>query len=57
MSDKSFNEALYEDRIHFMECSVCGEFIDMRDIDEVFQHEGEHKPRPDTIYSGSKRIN
>jgi hypothetical protein len=56
MSDKAFNDAEYEDRIHFMECGECGEMIDMRCLDEVFKHEGGHKERPDIQYTGSKRM-
>jgi hypothetical protein len=56
MSDKAFNEAESKDRIHFIKCQACGEMLDMRCLDEVFKHEGDHKERSDIQYTGSKRI-
>ena len=56
MSDKAFNEAGYADRKHFIQCCECGEWIDCRNLDEVFKHETDHKERPDIQYSGSRRV-
>jgi hypothetical protein len=44
------------DRQHFMQCRTCGEWFDMRNLDEVFKHETDHKDRPDIQYAGSKRV-
>ena len=38
MSDKTFNEAGYADRKHFIKCCECGEWIDCRSLEEVFKH-------------------
>ena len=33
---------------HFMECGVCGQMFDMRDLDDVGYHlNEEHEPRPE----------
>lgn len=29
---------------HFFQCSVCGGWVDMRDLGDVFAHEGPHEP-------------
>lgn len=56
MSQKSYADAAPEDRHHFITCGTCGEWIDCRSLDEVFQHETDHQPRPAIQYSGSKRV-
>ena len=56
MSQQAYEEASLEDRQHFMRCAVCGEWIDCRSLDEVFNHETDHKEHPDIQYGGSKRI-
>lgn len=30
---------------HMMSCTVCGQPFDMRHLDQVMLHEGDHKPR------------
>ncbi len=56
MSQRAYDEASPEDRIHFIKCGRCHEWIDCRDLDEVFSHETDHKPHPDIPYSGVRRI-
>ncbi len=29
---------------HYLECGECGHMIDLRDLGEVFEHEGPHLP-------------
>lgn len=55
MSTPSYNEADAEERKHFTQCRACGEWLDMRSLDEVFSHET-HQPQPDIQYSVSKRV-
>jgi len=55
MSNQSYQDASEADKIHFIDCGVCGEKLDCRDLDEIFQHE-DHKPHPDIQYSGSARM-
>ncbi len=55
MSDTAYQESSEADKIHFIDCAVCGEMIDCRDLDEICQHE-DHKPHPDIPYSGSRRM-
>ncbi len=52
MSQRAYDEATPDERIHFMRCNACGEWIDKRDLDEIFSHETDHKPHPDIQYSG-----
>lgn len=56
MSNSTYNESSETDRVHFIKCGACGEWLDCRDLDEIFSHETDHKPHPDIPYSGSKRI-
>lgn len=61
MSKQSYEEAPEEDRHHFMSCSVCHEMIDMRDLDEIFDHEVQGEmhgkgTRPDIQYSRSEKV-
>jgi hypothetical protein len=44
------------EKTHFYKCQQCGEMVDKRQLDEVLFHETNHKPRPDTQYGGSVRI-
>jgi hypothetical protein len=38
MRDHDYNRAEDEDRQHFIQCHVCGQWIDARDMDEVLLH-------------------
>ncbi len=55
MSNQSYDDAPDADKHHFVDCGVCGEKLDCRDLDEVLQHE-DHEPHPDVPYSGSARM-
>lgn len=56
MSERAYQEASKEERSHFIRCGSCAEWIDCRDLDEVFQHETTHEPQPDIQYSGSQHL-
>jgi hypothetical protein len=45
-----------EEQKHFHSCQACGEYFDMRQLDEVMFHCTDHKPRPDIQYSGWERL-
>lgn len=32
-----------DEREHFIKCPMCGHMIDMRNLGEVFEHEGPHE--------------
>lgn len=55
MSNTAYQDASEEDREHFIQCGTCGEWIDCRDLDEVFYHE-DHQNHADVQYAGSRRI-
>jgi len=38
MKDHDHDRAADEDRVHFIQCSICGKWIDSRDLGEVFVH-------------------
>ena len=40
---------------HFYRCKQCGEWVDMRQLDDVLYHE-DHVHRPDIPYGGSQRL-
>jgi len=52
MRDHDFDRAEEEDRSHFIQCHVCGKWIDARDMGEVLVHgSAEHEvdePATDT---------
>lgn len=43
MKDHDYERADEEDRLHFIQCSVCGKWFDVRDLAEVMEHQ-EHEP-------------
>ena len=51
MKDHDHDRAEEDDRIHFIQCPVCGKWIDSRDLGEVFVHaSAEHEAdRPDGV--------
>jgi len=51
MSASTYQVAAPEDKVHFTQCSQCGVWFDMRDLDEVLAHHT-HKPRRDAQYKG-----
>lgn len=56
MSQSAYDESSEQDKSHFICCGACGEWIDCRDLDEVFSHEVGHKPHPDIPYTGVKKV-
>jgi hypothetical protein len=48
-----FNELPDSEKQHFYKCKRCGEFVDMRQLDDVLFHE-DHIHRPDIRYGGSQ---
>ena len=56
MNSADFDELSESEKEHFYKCGKCGEMVDKRQLDEVFFHETDHKPRPDIQYGGSVRI-
>lgn len=56
MSQTNYDEASPDDKAHFMRCGECGEWIDKRDLDEIFSHETDHEQYADIQYGGSTRI-
>lgn len=39
-----------------MKCPDCGEWLDKRDLDEVFKHSAKHQERQDIPYTKAVRI-
>lgn len=39
---------------HYIKCPLCGDYVDMRNLAEVFEHEHKDLPKPD--YSSSRKI-
>ena len=56
MSQSNYDASKPEDKQHFMRCGGCGEWIDKRDLDEIFSHETDHEQHPDIPYAGSKKV-
>ena len=52
MNAAGFNELGEAEKQHFYRCKQCGEFVDMRQLDNVLFQE-DHVPRPDMQYGGS----
>ena len=46
MKDHDYERADEDDRAHFIQCHVCGKWIDCRDIDEVLAHRKHDHPLP-----------
>jgi hypothetical protein len=38
MKDHDFDRAEHDDRLHFIQCRVCGQWYDTRDVFEVIEH-------------------
>jgi len=55
MTKSDFEILDAEEKLHFYECTECGEMVDKRQLDEVLFHE-DHVPRPDIQYGGSGRL-
>ena len=55
MSDSNYTVASDADKTHFIQCGVCQEWMDCRDLDEVCFHET-HVAAPDVQYTGSKKV-
>ena len=53
---KSIDEINAEEREHYMICSECKEWFDMRNLNEVFSHEHYLKKVPQLPYSYSKKV-
>lgn len=49
MKDHDYDRAEEEDRQHFIQCHVCGKWIDCRDMDEVFAHQEKGHQAPGNI--------
>jgi hypothetical protein len=45
MTRAEFDKLPQEERYHFVLCQECGEYIDMRQRDEVMCHNTKHRPR------------
>lgn len=56
MNAKTFSDLSPEEQEHFMRCSTCGEWMDLRKLDEVIFHEMDHEPRSDVQCSGSAKL-
>jgi hypothetical protein len=56
MNAADFDELSESEKEHFYKCRQCEEMVDKRQLDDVFFHETDHKPRPDIQYGGSVRI-
>jgi hypothetical protein len=37
-------------------CEAYGEWVDARDLDEVFSHHDDHRPHPDIPYRSAERV-
>jgi hypothetical protein len=46
MRDHDYDRADEEDRLHFIQCTVCGQWFDCRDLAEVIAHHEHEVPRP-----------
>jgi hypothetical protein len=46
MRDHDYERAEEEDRFHFIQCAVCGKWIDCRDFAEVIAHREHEMPEP-----------
>jgi hypothetical protein len=55
MNAVDFNQLADAEKEHFYRCEQCGEYVDMRQLDDVLFHE-DHVQRPDIQYGGSKRL-
>jgi hypothetical protein len=55
MNAADFDELPDPNKEHFYRCKKCGEFVDMRQLDDVLFHE-DHIQRPDIPYGGSRRL-
>jgi hypothetical protein len=53
MTRAEFDKLPREERYHFVLCEECGDYIDMRQRDEVMRHNTKHRPRPEVRYTGS----
>jgi len=41
------------ERKHYLKCRVCGKYLDMRDLSQVFAHE-DHKPHRELNIKGKR---
>jgi hypothetical protein len=44
MRDHDYDRAEDEDRLHFVQCQVCGKWFDCRDLAEVLPHHEHEVP-------------
>lgn len=51
---KSISHLPANEQEHFFKCDLCGQYVDMRNLAEVFEHEHKNLPRPD--FSSSRRL-
>lgn len=52
---KSLTRIPESERQHYLKCTVCGHYLDMRDLSDVFAHEHD-KNLPEPKFSKSKRL-
>ena len=45
-----------DERKHFIKCDKCGEWIDRRDLNQVFNHDHDGKLEVKIEYTSSRRI-
>jgi hypothetical protein len=55
MNPAEFSQLDEAEKKHFYRCELCGEMVDMRQLDDVLFHE-DHVQRPDIQYGGSEEI-
>lgn len=51
---KSIDHLPESEKVHFIQCSLCDEYYDMRDLDQVLKHQHAGLPKPEWLSSIKK---